>query len=419
MSKLKNLIIIEFVLILFIFPIFITNLGELNIRGINQSNSNQEQDNPYSIGKSVLYDVKINFSLTHLSGPNEYLFKFSRIDDRQANSPSCSTCPPYQQTNLLYNKIENSNEKPAVISDRFGNSYDLFNSTLGQNQKVSLNQHYQTRLNEISFQNLNHSLIGNYDYSSEIFELYCNESQPKFEIDNTTLIEASNNIIEPDDNIIEKAEKICDWVSSYLEYDDSLGAVEKGALWAYENKVGDCSEFSSLMVTLLRIQDIPSRKVTGYMVSNNPSYDPEVGKEHNFSIDSTMESSFLGHGWVEYYVPNIGWIACDPTFNKDYDYFNKIDCLRFNLNVGSWFIVPGIAPPNNKISEFSNPLIVYQNDASFDFEYSFTINVLDTDSVEVSGGSSNQELINLLIIGGVIVCLLGLVGVLIKKRNKY
>jgi len=419
MSTLKNVIIIEFVLVLIIFPGFITNLEELTIHGIKQSNSNQEEDNPYSIEKSVLYDVKINFSLTHLSGPNEYLFKFSRIDDRQANSSSCNICPPYQQTNLLYSQIDNSNEQPAVIVDRFGNSYDFFNATLGQNQKVSLNQHYQTRLNEISFQNLNHSLIGNYDYSSEIFELYCNESQPKFEIDNPTLIEASNNIVEPTDNIIEKAEKISDWVSSYLEYDDSLGAAEKGALWAYENKVGDCSEFSSLMVTLLRIQDIPSRKVTGYMVSNNPSYDPDIGEEHKFSIDSTMESNFLGHGWVEYYVPNIGWIACDPTFNKDYDYFNRIDSLRFNLNVGSWFTVPGIAPPNNKISEFSNPLIVYQTDASFDFEYSFTINVLDTDSVEVSGESSNQELINLLIIGGVIVCLLGLVGILIKRRNKY
>ncbi|TXT53477.1 MAG: Protein-glutamine gamma-glutamyltransferase [Promethearchaeota archaeon] len=420
MKNIKLLIITEFVFFSIFLPFSVIGYNHVILNSRNLSHNSADQTNPYEIEQGITYEVEVNFSLTNLAGSNKYLFKLSRLDDREVDSPSDQFCPPYQMSDILYSDIDNTDEEPAVIVDRFGNSYDLFNSTLNSNEKVILNQKYSVKLNEITFEDVDYSLITEYDTSSEIFALYCNKSEPNFERDDPNLIQVSNNLVGPSDNPIEKAEKICDWVSSYLEYDDSLGAAEKGALWAYENGIGDCSEFSSLMITLLRIQGIPSRKVTGYMISNNPNFDYEKGKSLEFSADNSEGSNFLGHSWIEYYVAGVGWIASDPTFHREYNYFNRIDSLRFNLNIGSWFTIPGIAPPNNKISEFSNPLVLYQSGASFEFEYGFNITIMDIESSDLPKESLNldQGMTNLLILCGVIIGIIGLLGILIRKRNR-
>ncbi|MBD3192880.1 MAG: hypothetical protein GF308_19730 [Candidatus Heimdallarchaeota archaeon] len=60
-------------------------------------------------------------------------------------------------------------------------------------------------------------------------------------------------------------------------------------------RVGDCSEYSDLFVTLLRRARIPARIIHGW------TFDPETTR-----LD--------GHAWVEYFTPNLGWVQCDPTW---------------------------------------------------------------------------------------------------------
>ena len=99
---------------------------------------------------------------------------------------------------------------------------------------------------------------------------------------------------------------------------------------------------------------------------------PYEGQVWTFTARNTG-SNFLGHAWVEYYVPNIGWIACDPTWQSGgYDYFNWIDYLRFNLNIGQWFDIPML--PDE--SEFPNPCIVFNN-PNFDFIFRFKVTATD------------------------------------------
>lgn len=297
----------------------------------------------YEITQSVKYQVEINFSLTHKSGMGNYIFKFARLNSRIPNSTLTKYTPPYQESKLLYNKIIGC--KPSNINmghnDKFNNSYDSFNTSILSyigatllKPKVSLSQKYVVYLNAITFRGIDESEIGTYEISDEIFELYCNYAEPYYERDDPNLIALSNSIVSPDDNPIEKTEKIYEWVSDNLDYNGNLPSQEKGALWTYNNLEGDCSEYSSLMITLLRIQGIPARKVTGFLLSNNPALRPKVGDAWNFHASETS-SNILGHAWVEYYVPNIGWIACDPTWNSQSNYFNRIDFLRFNLNVGA------------------------------------------------------------------------------------
>ncbi|MFX1428501.1 MAG: transglutaminase family protein, partial [Promethearchaeota archaeon] len=310
----------------------------------------------------VTYQVEINFTLTQTLGSGNYYFKFPRINDRLPNSLDTKYTPPYQDSELLYNNITGYDVILLNSKDKFNNTYDWFNATLGVGEKVSISQKYIVGLNAIKFSDISESEIGTYDTSDEMFELYCNKTETCYERNDTSLISLSNSIVNPSDNPIEKAKKICNWVSDNLEYTGDL-TDEMGALWAYTNLKGDCSEFSSLMITLLRIQNIPARKVTGYLVSNNPSLRPKPGDIWSFDANEIM-----GHAWMEYYVPDIGWIACDPLW----DYFNRIDYLRFNINVGANFFFP----PSSIISEFNR---LYSYTSMFhDYDYSITITVIES-----------------------------------------
>lgn len=325
----------------------------------------------YNISQSVKYDVEVNFTLVHKSGIGNYIFKFARLNNRIPNSTDSLYTPPYQESTLLYNNITGYSVINMGHNDQFNNTYDSFNASLGIDGSVSLSQHYIIKLCDISFQEADVADIGLYDTSDEIFNLYCNNTEPYYERDDPTLIALSNSLVNPSDNPIVKAQKIFNWVSTQLTYNENLPPQEKGALWAYNNLEGDCSEYSSLMITLLRIQGIPARKVLGFLVSNNPATRPHVGNSWNFHV-SDISDNMLGHAWVEYYVPNLGWIACDPTWKTNY--FNNIDYLRFNLNVGANFFFP----PASIVSEFGNPIFVYSGGATFTFNYQVDITVLES-----------------------------------------
>lgn len=275
----------------------------------------------------------------------------------------------------MYNYIEGYNPSEISIGhhDKFNNTYDSFNATLSLNETVNFNQKYRVKLNGIKFQDIKDEDIGEYQWNDEMFELYCNYSEPYYERDDPDLISLSNSIVNINDNPIEKARKIIDWVSNYLTYNDQLPGQEKGALWAYDNGEGDCSEYSSLMITLLRIQNIPARKVTGFLISNTPSFQPKINQTWQFQ-SSEFGSTITGQAWVEYYVPKIGWIACDPTWHTSVNYFNRIDILRFHWNVGANFFFP----PSLTVSEFSNPMLVYTLPSSPEFEYNIKVTVVNS-----------------------------------------
>ena len=371
----KSFFLLTLLFLSITLPLFDQGYTENLPNNSNIKISSEDGVSNYEIVQSVTYEVEVNFTLTHNSGIDEYYFQFSRFDDRQPNASLTQYVPPYQESELVFSKITGTSEIPYTLQDRFNNTYDLFNNTsLAPTESVTLSQKYRLKLNEISFANINMSEIGVYDTSDEMFDLYCNHSDSIYQTDNLTIIAASYSIVNPGDNPITKAIKICNWVSDYLTYDGNLPAQEHNASWTYYNQRGDCSEYSSLMITLLRCQGIPARKVTGFVISTDPSLRPYVGQQWNYNLNDQGVSTFLGHAWVEYYVPNMGWIACDPTWNSGGDYTNRIDYLRLNLNVGAWFSIPMMADE----SEFPHPCIVYVLGSNKSYQYSLKVTVLNT-----------------------------------------
>ena len=404
----------RFILIVIIVPLFILPLvvavsshDQTNLTKVVLTSENGVSN--YEITQSVTYQVEINFSLTHQSGPvGNYSFKFSRLNDRQPNSTLTQFCGPYQESELQYSSIVGSDNDPFIYRDRFNNTYDIFNASyLSPNDTITLNQQYEVTLNEVFFNDINPSDIGEYNMSDEIFSLYCNNSEVYYEKDDFNINATSHSIVNPSDNPVVKAQKISDWVVDHLTYNDSLPE-EKGAKWAYDNQIGDCSEYSSLMITLLRCQGIPARKVTGFVISDNPSIKPQVGQEWSFFARSNGQNNFLGHAWVEYYVPNVGWIACDPTWDEIGDYFNHIDYFHLNLNIGAWFSIPDL--PDE--SEFPHPCIVYMISSTFDYEYNVNLKVISTNL-------NIPEIIIIVVIGVILACvIIGITLLIVRSRKK-
>ncbi len=367
--------------------------------------------NNYSIIQSVTYTVDFNLSLTDNSGSNNYTFRFPRLIDRGPDSPLTPYCPEYQESELLYNSITGSEFPAWTEIDEFNNTYDLFNYTsIPSGEKIELNQRYNITLNQITFSDVNDDDIGTYTPGDEIHNLY-NVSEQYYDCTDPDLISAANSCgITDEDNPLEKAQKISIWVTNYLNYPDPDAVVpvqEIGASLAYDTETGDCSEFSSLMITLLRIHGIPARKMTGYLVSLYSNFAPYVGYSTTFTYPN-----FLGHAWVEYYIPNLGWIACEPQDSSSY---KTSSYLRFSQNNGAWFDFPSVTNPENptNTSEYN---ILYISSLGSDSTLNYTLTITVT-HINLLPGFDWTPIITIAIII-MVVALVALVIYVIIKRTR-
>ena len=86
---------------------------------------------------------------------------------------------------------------------------------------------------------------------------------------------------------------IQDYVVNNMDYyidDNSMGA-----LYAVENKSGQCTEYADLFVAICRAKGLPARVVVGY-------------------VDTTEAPLNPRHAWAEVYLQRYGWVPFDPTW---------------------------------------------------------------------------------------------------------
>ena len=91
------------------------------------------------------------------------------------------------------------------------------------------------------------------------------------------------------------------------------------AEFLFDKKRGYCEYFASAAAVLLRLQDIPCRYVTGFVV-----------QEWNRQGGHYTVREADAHAWVEAYIPGRGWIEVDPTPEAEYE------AVRASLRT-SWF----------------------------------------------------------------------------------
>ncbi|MGI9256801.1 MAG: transglutaminase-like domain-containing protein [Salinispira sp.] len=124
-------------------------------------------------------------------------------------------------------------------------------------------------------------------------------------------------------------ERIAGILQHYRTYQYELGFTDDVSTAAvsaflFENKSGDCTEFSNSAAILGRMMGIPSRVVTGYLVSEgfrNASHLQALAElQHNYPpiahadiSDLYLVTNVHRHSWAQFYLPIYGWVDIETT----------------------------------------------------------------------------------------------------------
>jgi len=115
---------------------------------------------------------------------------------------------------------------------------------------------------------------------------------------NDTIAELSRQQTAGDTTPLQKARHIYDYVVATMRYDKTGEGWGRGdAIWACTAKRGNCTDFHSLFIGMMRSAGIPARFEIGFPLPEGKS-----------------EGDIPGyHCWAEFYISGIGWIPVDAS----------------------------------------------------------------------------------------------------------
>ncbi len=138
---------------------------------------------------------------------------------------------------------------------------------------------------------------------------------------------------------VAKAYAIYDYVFHNLRYDKSGEGWGRGdAIWACDAKHGNCTDFHSLFIALMRAEKIPARFEIGFPLPEGKT-DGEIPGYHC---------------WAEFYLSGLGWVPVDISeawknpAKHDF-FFGSLDTNRVQFTIGRDLVLnpPQSGPPVN------------------------------------------------------------------------
>lgn len=123
---------------------------------------------------------------------------------------------------------------------------------------------------------------------------------------------------------LQKAHKVYEYVISTMRYDKSGQGWGRGdAIWACSSKYGNCTDFHSVFIGMMRASGVPARFEIGFPL---PS-------------DKTAGDIPGYHCWAEFYLSGLGWVPVDASeawknpAKHDY-FFGAHDTNRVQFTLG-------------------------------------------------------------------------------------
>ena len=123
---------------------------------------------------------------------------------------------------------------------------------------------------------------------------------------------------------VAKAKAAYDYLFSTMRYDKTGSGWGRGdAIWACDAKHGNCTDFHSPFIGMMRADDIPARFDIGFPLPENKDKGDIAGY----------------HCWGEFFARNIGWVPLDISEawkakeKADY-FFGSVDANRVQFSTG-------------------------------------------------------------------------------------
>ncbi|HUI83962.1 MAG TPA: transglutaminase domain-containing protein [Candidatus Binatia bacterium] len=123
---------------------------------------------------------------------------------------------------------------------------------------------------------------------------------------------------------VAKAKAAYDYLFSTMRYDKTGTGWGRGdAIWACDSKHGNCTDFHSPFIGMMRADDVPARFDIGFPLPENKDRGEIAGY----------------HCWAEFFARNIGWVPLDISEawkakeKADY-FFGSIDANRVQFSTG-------------------------------------------------------------------------------------
>ena len=227
--------------------------------------------------------------------PRERLYEIEQQYTLKNNGPGVTsrallrlallaTREPYQK--MLSAKPATDDYKKT--EDEYGNAFAEFEfKNLNLSQEVSVKIVYQLAANDVQYR---------LERCTGPMLTQFLEPENWVESNKDEIVALAKELTKDKVNPCEKAWAFYDWIGNNINY--SRMEKEMGALYCLQNKSGDCTEFSYLMIALCRATGIPARLINGLVYSRT---NPQADTRHN---------------WVEVYLPGSGWVPADPTWGR-------------------------------------------------------------------------------------------------------
>jgi transglutaminase-like putative cysteine protease len=121
--------------------------------------------------------------------------------------------------------------------------------------------------------------------------------------------------IHKNESVFNAAQKLNEYVYKNFKYIKGVTTTETTLDEIWKIKAGVCQDFAHILLSMLRLLNIPARYVSGYVCPH----------DHNLRGEGAT------HAWVEAYIPFYGWLGLDPTNNC------VVDDLHVRLAIGKNF----------------------------------------------------------------------------------
>ncbi len=264
---------------------------------------------PYlEFGTKQIYRFELRYKTPKTDSiiPSKYS---SKLNILSTNIYELSLPREYSENNQRV-KIESISPQPILISkDEEGNILAKFEMPANKEGEISVNGYIYVEQNTLE----NRKYIPDTaleKYFEEIskdtkLEQYITATK-YWEVNDQYIKDESNKILESSNTLSSLIKNDYKYINDRLEYDESKANSDNERIGAKAALMGGgsvCMEYADSMIAILRAQGIPARAALGYSNLN--------------ILNKTSEAGSTRHQWVQIWVPEVGWMSIDPTYESE------------------------------------------------------------------------------------------------------